>query len=203
MNTIQQCNQLSFRSEVLKRVLPNSVIVQVKTTKDGYDKDLFVATSTKNPKHKAHMSCASGVVKRDGKECPSLYISLLESSHSGEGLGTALIDFAKDYSYEKNCQGNVHLYASTGFEPKKIPHIFYRKCGMGTNSSYKNKKLDFFIKRGKTATDENFKATYMYYPPLNLKGEKIANKVLDFFSNLSDILKPKNMKSSFLNIFKK
>jgi hypothetical protein len=74
---------------------------------------------------------------------------------------------------------------------------------MGTNSSYKNKKLDFFIKRGKNATYENFKATYMYYPPLNLKGEKVANKVLGFFSSLSNIFDPKKVKSLFSNILKK
>ena len=131
--------------------------------------DRFVMFSTKKgeEKVKAVMECMKTTVDRDGvKNVPSIYVKNLLSPYSGLGLGTDFLDFVQTYSKKKGCNGYFHLYSSAGYSPKRIPHIFYRKYGMNTESASVNRRLDKFIAKGKNADYYDFSDVNMFYPPI-------------------------------------
>ena len=106
-------------------------------------------------------------------------IILLVIDERRKGFGREFIDFAKNISYQKGCEGRVFLTSDINiFESKIPPHIFYRKQGFTTNDKAYLKKIDQFIKEGKEMTYKDNKCIYMYYePPKN----NIINKIKKIF----------------------
>lgn len=171
------------------RKLPERLIYKTKTDYYGTPVDKFIMFSTeKNSKMKATMKCFPEIIERDGRaNVPSLYIWQLMSNCSGNGFGTDLLNFAKQYSKRIGCGGRFHLSADTAFTPRRIPHIFYKKYGMNTKSYAVNNKLDSFIKKGKTATWQDFDNIDMYYPPIKFKEDGISgllHKLFKFGQNI-------------------
>nr|QGT49826.1 hypothetical protein Melaina855_2130 [uncultured Candidatus Melainabacteria bacterium] len=144
--------------------------------------DEFIVFSTKNPSEYAKMRCFKTEIERDNlKHVPSLYIWTLHSSSSGQGLGTALLHFAKMYSEELGCKGFFHLSADVSWMPNKVPHIFYRKFGMSTVDSCIDSKLDKFIKKHKTASYKDFNTVDMYYPPIQHQKGSFVSAIKELF----------------------
>ncbi len=141
-----------------------------------YAEEFVMFSTKKGSNNRAIMRCYPELIERDGKiNVPSLYIWFLSSNCSGQGYGTAMLNFAIKHSKQIGCNGNFHLTADTSFMPNRIPHIFYRKFGMNTTTPAINKKLDKFIAHKKNATHRDFEIANMYYPPLQNK-----NKFLEF-----------------------
>ncbi len=131
----------------------------------------------------AQMICFPSVVNRKGqKDIPSLYIWSLITSKHDRGFGTAMLDFAKVLSHQLDCGGRFHLSADSGWFPNRVPHIFYRKYGMTTDSEYFDKRLDKFIKKGKNANYLQFCTMDMFYPPIE------KEKSVGFFNKILHIL---------------
>jgi hypothetical protein len=131
--------------------------------------DKFVIISTKDTSAKAVMRCYPETIDREGKSVKSLYIWTLDSTKSGLGLGSSLLNFAKNYSKKIGLDGYIHLMASSEISPNKIPHVFYKKMGMNTSDITTNHQLDKFIKNGKNATIDDFDSVVMYYPPIKFQ----------------------------------
>lgn len=128
------------------------------------------------------MDCIDTYIKRDGKvNIPSLYIWKLISNCSGSGYGSKMLDFARIYSKKIGCNGYINLTADGCYNPHRLPHIFYRKYGMSTESSKIDKKLDKFIKKGKNATYKDFKTEEMYYPPIKHPESKFKQFISKLF----------------------
>lgn len=167
----------------IKYNLPDKLIYHNQVYKEGYRLEKFNVFST-NPNSQNHgeMYCFKEHILRPDKQdfVPSLYIDFLYSTKSGEGFGTALLNFAKNYSKKIGCEGRIHLMASSGLIPQRAPQIFYKKCGLNSADKEINKKLDKFIKKHKNATFKDFTNTPMYYPPIKFR----ESKILRFFENL-------------------
>ncbi len=144
-----------------------------------------VMFSTKTGKKQAIMSYVPTFSFPKGKPVKSLYISYLYSFESGHGYGTKMLNFARNCSIKEGCGGRFHLDASISLLPQKVPHIFYRKYGMTTYNKKLDKKIDKFIKQGKTATSSDFSDIAMYYNPQenNKKSQlrKLLNKLKIWF----------------------
>lgn len=133
--------------------------------------ETFIMFSTKKGnKNQAVMKCFADRINRDNKrDIPSLNIWKLASTNSGQGFGTALINFAKKFSKKIGCEGNIHLLADTSFSTGRVPHPFYIKMGMNCADKSINKKIQKFIAKNKNMMPKDVESVYMYYPPLNLK----------------------------------
>ena len=126
----------------------------------------FVLFNTKN-NNKTFMRCRPEKITRDKQEnIPSLFISNIISSPQKCGLGTKMLDFARNFSKKIGCNGYFHLIADDCYTPNSIPHIFYWKYGMNTGFRRYNDKLDFFVMMNKKATYKDFPHLEMYYPPI-------------------------------------
>lgn len=142
--------------------------------------DFFMFSTKKNDKNFAEMVCYPKKIKRgDLGQVPSLYIKKLCAS--GNGYGSAMLDFARVHSKNVGCNGNLHLISSGYFKPNRVPHIFYKKYGMNSDNAIVNKKLDKFINVGESATYHDFKDICMYYPPI--KFQKLSDKFLNFIKS--------------------
>ncbi len=127
----------------------------------------FSMFKTNNPKFCCRMLTLPEYIDRDGIEgVKSLYINYLFSNPPRNGLGSKMFNFAKIHSKQMNCNGNIHLEACGFLDIYNLPHIFYRKQGMNTESKSINKKLDKFIRKNKNATYLDFDNATMYYPPV-------------------------------------
>lgn len=150
------------------------------------DKFTLIPTNKKHFGKWVIMKCFPEYIERDGKNnIPSLYIWRLISNCSGNGFGTQMLNFARNYSKRLGCNGYLHLSADGCYTPNRIPHIFYRKYGMSTQSTYIDKRIDKFIKKGKNATYRDFNTMDMFYPPIEHpknKFEKFMTKVLKTLS---------------------
>jgi len=116
---------------------------------------------------------------------------LLLSKPRKQGLGKKLLQYATKMSEELGCGGRIFLGADPQFIPNEVPHIFYRKFGMNTESENVNNKLDKFIKEGKQATIKDFHKIKMYYPPVQAfpdsevqPKKSFWNCIKGFFQNL-------------------
>ena len=148
----------------------------------GPEAESFIMLRSKEPKKHSYMVVSPQEIERDGKtNVPSLYICKIFSRPMHNGFGTKMLNFAKYYSEKKGLNGYFHLEASSIYTPQSIPHIFYGKYGMNTKSPQLNKKIEFFIKNNKTATQEDITDTIMYYPPI--KCETILEKIKKIFIN--------------------
>ena len=113
----------------------------------------------------------------------SYYISYLETADSGFNYGTDLINLAKRESMQSYCEGRVHLVASRTFSPRRPPHLFYRKLGFQTNSSFLNDVMDFYISIGEQLPWE-YSGNVMMYTPVAIKNPKkrsIFSLMVNFF----------------------
>lgn len=113
----------------------------------------------------------------------SYYISYLETVDSGYNYGTDLINLAKNESMQSYCEGRVHLVASRTFSPRRPPHLFYRKLGFQTNSSFLNDVMDFYVSIGEQLPWE-YSGNVMMYTPVAIKNPKkrsIFSFMVNFF----------------------
>lgn len=145
--------------------------------------DKFVMFSLKHPKEHAVMTCFPTLIEREGKPVPSLYIWYLHSHPTDCGFGSDLLNFAKIHSERLGCHGYFHLSADSSWSPNRVPHIFYRKCGLSTPYAMYDKELDSFIKKHKTATHQDFETMDMFYPPIEHK-VKSHSSVLDLIKKI-------------------
>lgn len=120
-----------------------------------------------------------GYWREDYKEGPILLVHFIQSIPRGQGFGKALIDFAKNYSKQKGCNGHIMLKATSIYE--NIPHLFYRKQNFSTLEPEIDKKMDKFIKSNKKATGLDFRDMLMYYPPMEEKKPNLLQRVLNLF----------------------
>lgn len=132
------------------------------------NEECFLLFSLKNPSERAIMYCCpEEIFRKDFGWVKSLYIGYLETINGkGKGLGTKLLKFAEQYSRDIGCQGKFHLYSSGNKDLEKAPHVFYRKFGMNTGCPSVDKKLDYFVKKKKSAANLEFKTMLMFYPPI-------------------------------------
>lgn len=163
--------------------LPEKLIYRAQTSYFKNEIDQFIMFSTKKGSNeRAIMRCFPQLISRDGKNnVPSLYVWFLTSNCSGKGFGTAMLDFAINYSKKIGCKGNLHLTSDVSFTPNRIPHIFYRKFGMSTKKASMDKKLDSFIAKNKNATYKDFDTVEMFYPPIEHKKDKLDNFIYKGF----------------------
>lgn len=163
MNTISR-----LKYPPIKHKFPRELIYHNSNRYNGIENsDVYTIFKIDKPKQFARLCCLPATVDRDGqKNVKSLYIWRLFSSPVHSGLGTKALDFAKTVSKKDGCNGYFHLDAHGGFTPHCIPHIFYKKYGMNTESDVINKKMDKFIKKKKYATYKDFKNLMMFYPPI-------------------------------------
>ncbi len=153
-----------------------------------YPIDNFTMFSTKKSEADAKtiMRCIPEHIKRDGKVVPSLYVAYLWSRKSGLGMGTKMLNFAKNLSKRLYCEGRIHLLADNSMDIKRVPHPFYYKNGLRAKDAKVNKRLARFIKQGARCTYLDFDAVKMYYPPLKNSQGRLTfwEKVRDFFWGL-------------------
>lgn len=148
--------------------------------------EIFIMLRSKEANKRSYMAVIPQTIQRDGKnDVASLFISKIISSPMREGFGAKFLDFAQIYSKKIGCNGNLHLIAVPGFTPQQVPHIFYKKYGMNTNSASINKRLDKLIKKNKNGTYLDFNNIEMYYPPI----KKPETKFDIFFNFLKDLFK--------------
>lgn len=124
---------------------------------------------------------------RDDYNGKTLAIDYIESQEKRKGLGHEIIEFAKNYSKIKNCNGYLILKADSTFDSQNISHVFYRKQGFSTLDKLTDKNLDFFVKHHKKATSKDFSSILMFYPPK--QHQSIFNKLTTFFKNFINITK--------------
>lgn len=142
----------------------------------------FVAFSTKGDKNWGEIVLhKSKLQHRKDYEGDTLAIDFISSNDRQKGLGSAMIDFAKNLSKKNGCNGYLVLRADSSIDKHHVPHIFYRKQGFTTLDNKLDRKLDSFIKDNKQATSNDFKTQLMYYPAPQKKPslvERLKNWVL-------------------------
>ena len=127
--------------------------------------DEFVAFSTKGDMNYCEMLVhKSSMQNRQDYSGKTLAIDFIKSKEKRKGLGTAMLDFAKNYSKKNGCNGYLVLRAESSIDKSHVPHIFYRKQEFTTLDKKLDKKLDMFIRKNKDATSDDFATTLMYYP---------------------------------------
>lgn len=152
-----------------QKIILNRIVKPYKTKLCGNTEHNFTMYDTKNSKELGTIICfPEKIYRRDVGTVNSLYVAYLSAEkHLGRGVGSALLSIAKRYSKEIGCDGFVHLESTGRMSPFRIPHIFYRKKGMSSNSPKIDKMLDEYIKNGQDAIIEDFPILRMYYPPIN------------------------------------
>lgn len=171
--------------------MPDYLIHRSVTRYYDYPIDNYIMFSTKKSESDAKtiMRCIPEFIKKDGKVVPSLYIAYLWSRKSGLGMGTKMLNFAKNLSKQWDCDGRIHLLADNSMDIMRVPHPFYYRNGLRAEDSKVNNRLARFIKQGARCTYLDFESTYMYYPPMKKSQKKISFwwKVKNFFWGLPSI----------------
>lgn len=67
----------------------------------------------------------------------------IEKDERNKGWGKYFIDFLKNESFNKKCEGRITLVA---YDSDKSPYLFCRKQGFESKIDYMNKRMDKFIK---------------------------------------------------------
>ena len=144
--------------------LPEELIYEYQKLEDG---SIFRMFSLKNQRNTCDMFCYKSEHFMEKDKTPSLHIRRLESTPKNKGLGSKMIEFAKNYSESIGCEGRITLMATHVLDKDGIaPHTFYRKLGFNTRFIGVNKKIDEFIEAGKIGTRMDFDGITMYYPPV-------------------------------------
>lgn len=127
----------------------------------------FIMFKPKRQTERTLMCCYPELIHRDNKDnVPSLLITKILSIPQRCGLGSKMLNFAQQFSKEKGCNGYFHLVAGDFYMPNHVPHVFYYKYGMNTNSRETNDSLFYYALMNKDATYKDFNDVYMYYPPI-------------------------------------
>lgn len=110
------------------------------------------------------------------KKFKSFYVYYLRSHE--HNFGNKLLDFVQNVSKKNGGEGRFHLIASDAYNPKKPPHIFYRKYGM--NSLYTDiiKNIDRHIKGKLSLEDIDTIDIPMYFIPEEINKQKSNTKYL-------------------------
>ena len=173
-------NKLKYPPIKISKQLPENLIYRkdcIEYNKYTYNFNMY---NLKN-KNIAHMKCYKDSIDRDGKyDVPSLYILYLRSRKTGQGLGSKFIKFAKFFSKQIGCNGNIHLDACSLDKNAPAPHIFYKKQGLISHSKFMNWKLDNYIKNKRITPAEKFEITEMYFP---------KDKPSNIFSKTANLIK--------------
>lgn len=184
-------NYFITRRPALTKIPDHLIFKETIKYSSGIEEDCFTAISTKNPKERAVMYCyPEQVYRRDMGWVNSLYISYLDAMNNPrKGLGTMLLNIAREYSIQLGFNGRLHVDASSVKNKEELPHVFYKKFGMNTGRPKIDEKLDWFIQTGKDATYLDFKIMSMFYPPIqyNVKDKtpflkRIMKSISQFFS---------------------
>ena len=137
----------------------------------------FVAFSTKGDKNWGELIIhKTNLILRDDYNGDTLAIDFIESKNKHNGLGKAMINFAKNYSKQVGCNGYIILKATSIKNEEDVPHIFYKKENFSTLDKKIDKKLDYFIKKKLFAKPKDFPSMLMFYPP-----KEKTNKFREFF----------------------
>ncbi len=117
----------------------------------------------------------------------SYYVAYIESVDSGQGYGTELLKLARSESVQTGCEGRVHLIASRIYTPRRPPHLFYRKQGFESGSSFLNQTMDFYISIKKPLPDEYADNLEMHLP-VTIEKAKVQQKskmslIVNFFKD--------------------
>ena len=157
---------LNYPIKVQKHI-PNILIYTVeKPLRNGAIRHYSKLIDLQQGKLLAYMNTEKELITKDQMIVPSLYVDVIKSFYKNKGYGTQLMNYAKKLSDKLGCEGNIHLIASSEFDPKRAPHMFYRKFGMNTGNYLIDSKIDKFIRKNKKATREDFPSIEMYYPPV-------------------------------------
>lgn len=103
-------------------------------------------------------------VTRPDYKGPILAIDYIKVTTPNNGLGTAIIKFARNLSMQMGCKGHLVLKADSSITKTRIPHIFYRKLGFSSLDKKTDRQMDKFIKRNKSATPKDFPCLIMHFP---------------------------------------
>ena len=149
-----------------------------------YKKNIFrnredwIALSTKGDKNWGELVLHKLTIShRDDYNGPSLGVYFIKSDQKRKGLGTAMINFAKQYSKYIDCNGHLVLKATTLEGEKIAPHVFYRKQQLSTLDNFLDGKLDILIKTNELANPKEFPAMLMFYPPKSKKQLNLWDKI--------------------------
>ena len=93
------------------------------------------------------------------QEASTLHVYSLKIDEKNKGWGSYFIDYAKQESYRRGCQGRCSLVAH---HSGRSPHLFYKKKGFVTTNEAYNKYLDECIRTGKPLYYE--RAMSMFIP---------------------------------------
>lgn len=143
----------------------------------------FVAFSTAGDKNFGELVVhKSKLIFRNDYQGDTLAIDFIQSQKKHNGLGSSMIEFAKNYSKRIGCNGYLVLKADSTLDKKEVPHIFYRKMGFTTFDKKIDKKLDSFIKSKTSATSKDFSSQLMFYPMKKKKNiiRQFITKFLNF-----------------------
>ena len=156
---------LVSKSQYLK--IPDVLFYKRKINKLVNPKQIeYVAFSTKDSKKRGELIIhKSAIQHREDYLGPTLAIDFIKANEKNCGLGTEMINFAKNYSKQIGCNGYIVLRADSSFTPERVPHIFYRKQGFSTLNKETDAKMDKFIKYKSNATIKDFVVNIMHYPP--------------------------------------
>lgn len=130
----------NFNSVLLTKPIksfPQNLIYNSQKSPDFYtmanEKGELVATMLASVKHKETSS-----VYKEFLPYKTLFIRSLNVRQPNKGYGKAFVEFAKQESYKKGCEGKVSLVA---YNPSKSPHLFWYKQGFRSTKDFEN---DFF-----------------------------------------------------------
>lgn len=103
--------------------------------------DIFIMFSTKGKKDRGLLVCRKTTTQfRDDYEGKTLCVDNILAIPQYMGLGSKILEFAKNYSKKSGCNGYMILKADSSFTPDKIPHLFYRKKNFTTLNKKNDKK---------------------------------------------------------------
>jgi len=177
-------NISSLKYPPIKHKITEKILYKLPSKKyfdNNFERFIMFSTKKSDAGKYARMVCFPEYIYRGGeKDVLSLCIHFLYSFPSDSGFGTAMLNFARKHSEETGCGGFFHLSADNSYMPNRVPHLFYKKCGMNTGIPKMDKKIDKFIKKHKNGTHNDFKMVTMYYPPI----KEPEGKLKSFFRTL-------------------
>lgn len=174
-----------IKYQPIKYKLPKHLVYIKEVHPEIYEAKLFCRS---NPKEYASLYGIKADDFIDNDFLGSFYIMSLQTTKKKLGLGSEMFKFAKNFSKQLGAEGRVTLTADPRFSKHEVPHIFYRKQGMNTGNLEIDTKLDYLIKKGRTATIEDFKSIKMYYPPIDYPKQE-PNIKENFFEKTSIFFK--------------
>lgn len=178
---------MAIINQVKPYKIPKMVLLEVFNEQKIFKADRhFLAINTKDslPCGKIKLSTRKGSYHLPDYDGNILMISMIESYKKNQGIGKGMINFAKHFSKQNGCNGEIVLFADCSLTPKRVPHLFYRKQGFTTLNKIKDFKMDMFIKKNKDATWDDFSSMRMFYSPSMQKEKPLSQKIKEFFARI-------------------